>query len=214
MWVCCRIVGCILFALTMFNRVEPLDNLEDPTQLSHHLDALPSADRSKCMTSLIIRATTDPRKKELLMLLPEPVVHEIMEGTRVVRLSFIGLIPGYARVDRISAVLIQLLQGVENCEVCTADPERRTRPLRRLLIALGRSTQTVPRSFLINGIHLTDIHPVIGGGFADIFRGTYDGEAVALKRLRHYTNRSTSRLQENVSGVHWAFSSRTKTDER
>ncbi len=59
----------------------------------------------------------------------------------------------------------------------------------------------VPRSFLISGIHLQDRDAVSGGGFADIFRASYKGQPVALKRLRNFRDSPASKSEEHVSDI-------------
>jgi hypothetical protein len=44
----------------------------------------------------------------------------------------------------------------------------------------------MPSSLFISGVKLLEKDPVVGGGFADIFKASYDGQAVALKRLRFF----------------------------
>lgn len=73
----------------LFCRKELLDNVEDPAQLSHHLNELPPSKRSACIVALICRAIASPSKKGLLMSLSESIVLDILEETRDVRgLSF------------------------------------------------------------------------------------------------------------------------------
>ncbi len=61
----------------------------------------------------------------------------------------------------------------------------------------------VPRSSLIKGVQLQDRDPVAGGGFADIFRASYNGQLVALKRLRNFRDSPVSRSEENVGSISW-----------
>ncbi len=96
--------------------------------------------------------------------------------------------------------------------MCTTGPGQRTLLLRRLLIALSRNTRMVPRSFLIHGIHLQVRDAVSGGGFADIFRATYRGQSVALKRLRNFSNTPISESEESVSNIHQLLSVTIRID--
>lgn len=110
-------------------------------------------------------------------------------------------------VDQVAPFLFlkQILEGAKGCNSCTTDPEQRTHLLRRLLIALSRNTQAVPRSFLINGIEVQDRDAVGGGGFADIFRAIYKDQPVALKRLRTFMNQPVTASEENVSDIRPRF---------
>ncbi len=57
-------------------------------------------------------------------------------------------------------------------------------PLRILLYRLASAARLYPFPFFVHGLHLAKREPVVGGYFADIFRASYDGQEVALKRLR------------------------------
>ncbi len=98
-------MGCnVLVPMIVYSK-ELLNNAEDPTQLSRRLHELSPTKRSGCIVALILRATTSSSKKRFLLSLSEPVVLEIMEETREVRYPFIGPIPRWLRVDRVSDVL-------------------------------------------------------------------------------------------------------------
>ncbi len=81
--------------LKPFDRKNLLDNVKDASQLSQCLTDLPPTKRSNCMAALIIRATTAPSNKGLLMSLPEPTVLDILEETRDV-----CSLPPYAQSQR------------------------------------------------------------------------------------------------------------------
>jgi hypothetical protein len=49
-----------------------------------------------------------------------------------------------------------------------------------------RHTGALPPSFVLDGVVRSGEHPVSGGGFSDIFMGTYKWNSVALKVLRMY----------------------------
>jgi hypothetical protein len=54
-----------------------------------------------------------------------------------------------------------------------------------LLLKLASTSRKFPYSFFVDGVDIgTSRDPVAQGGFADVFRGTYRGQAVALKRPR------------------------------
>ncbi|THH32824.1 hypothetical protein EUX98_g1317 [Antrodiella citrinella] len=56
--------------------------------------------------------------------------------------------------------------------------------LRRLLIKLSKASGVLPSHLFLDEIRCFNRDPVAGGGFADICRGTYYAQPVALKRLR------------------------------
>ncbi|GLB39435.1 putative protein tyrosine kinase [Lyophyllum shimeji] len=59
------------------------------------------------------------------------------------------------------------------------------RKARRLISKVVAGSDKLPTSlFLPAGVVLSDSVPFSGGGFADIYRATYEGQNVALKRLR------------------------------
>jgi hypothetical protein len=53
------------------------------------------------------------------------------------------------------------------------------------MLRLAESSQQLPSSLYVRDIDIgSDRDPVSLGGFADIFQGIYNGQTVALKRLR------------------------------
>jgi hypothetical protein len=59
------------------------------------------------------------------------------------------------------------------------------------MIRMVAATEQFPSSLFISGVDLGDDlrrGPDRVGGLADIYKGTYRGTSVALKRLRTYTN--------------------------
>ncbi|RDB27133.1 Serine/threonine-protein kinase-transforming protein Rmil [Hypsizygus marmoreus] len=63
------------------------------------------------------------------------------------------------------------------------------RRVRRLILKVAKASDTLPASmFLQEGVRLIDPEPYAGGGYSDIYRATYNGQNVALKRLRVYRN--------------------------
>lgn len=56
--------------------------------------------------------------------------------------------------------------------------------LRRLLIRLCKACRILPNSVFLTGVVRTDRDPSAAGGYADIFKGQFGGQTVALKRLR------------------------------
>ncbi|KDQ55759.1 hypothetical protein JAAARDRAFT_133505 [Jaapia argillacea MUCL 33604] len=66
------------------------------------------------------------------------------------------------------------------------DPDLRQR-IGRYLVRLSEAWDVLPSALHIDGVQFMSRDPVAGGGFADIFRGTYHETVVAVKRLRFYT---------------------------
>jgi hypothetical protein len=62
--------------------------------------------------------------------------------------------------------------------------ERQHRIAIYLLIKLASNSGELPPSLFLSGVEIATRDPDAVGGFADIFRGTYQGVAVAIKRLR------------------------------
>ena len=71
--------------------------------------------------------------------------------------------------------------------------------LQRLLITLSKNKKSLPQSLYLHGVVMQGMYAVSGGGFADIFRASYRGQHVALKRLRRFYDRAPSESEENVS---------------
>lgn len=62
--------------------------------------------------------------------------------------------------------------------------------IRRLLVGLSKAAGVLPTSIFLGDVECrgTDRETIAGGGFADIFRATYRGQKVALKRLRVFSS--------------------------
>ena len=81
-------------------------------------------------------------------------------------------------------VIRQCLCDPSPLQVVLANTADHRMSLRILLVKLSKSSTKLPSSLFLNGILCFDRNSVDGGGFADIFRGTYNEQPVALKRLR------------------------------
>ncbi|KAJ6476335.1 kinase-like domain-containing protein [Mycena sanguinolenta] len=68
-----------------------------------------------------------------------------------------------------------------------------TRMALRIVRKLSESCDRLPSSLFIFGVEERDEHPTFGGGFGDIYRASYGGERVALKRMRHFLRGSDLR---------------------
>ncbi|KAJ6486735.1 kinase-like domain-containing protein [Mycena sanguinolenta] len=58
---------------------------------------------------------------------------------------------------------------------------------RQLLQKVSEAGQQLPSSLFITGVNDHDEHPTFAGGFGDVFRASYQGRMVALKRIRIFT---------------------------
>ncbi|KAL0060222.1 MAP kinase kinase kinase [Marasmius tenuissimus] len=61
---------------------------------------------------------------------------------------------------------------------------------------LVKKFQTLPSSLFLHNIKLDGTHPLTGGGFADIYRGTFSGQQVCLKVLRVHTAESARKREK------------------
>ncbi|KAJ7107553.1 kinase-like domain-containing protein, partial [Mycena epipterygia] len=58
---------------------------------------------------------------------------------------------------------------------------------RRLMGQLAGAQDQLPSSLFISGVNDRDEHPTFAGGFGDIYRASYQGKMVALKRIKTFT---------------------------
>ncbi|KAL4248619.1 Serine/Threonine Kinase and Pseudokinase [Abortiporus biennis] len=81
---------------------------------------------------------------------------------------------------------IQRMSSAEMMAKGIKDPNERKRFLLRMLIQVVKQHRTIPTSLCLKYVRLVDREKVDGGGFADVFKGTYAGQVVALKSMRYY----------------------------
>ncbi|KAF8216543.1 kinase-like domain-containing protein [Mycena galopus ATCC 62051] len=65
---------------------------------------------------------------------------------------------------------------------------------RRLLVKLSEASDTLPKSLFIRGVSNLDKEATFGGTFGDIYRASYGGEDVALKRIRVFQRDSARHM--------------------
>ncbi|KAJ7141851.1 kinase-like domain-containing protein [Mycena crocata] len=65
-------------------------------------------------------------------------------------------------------------------------PQENCAMARRIIRRLSEACNTLPSSIFITGVTNCDNHYSFGGGYADIYRASYKGQPVALKRLREH----------------------------
>lgn len=66
---------------------------------------------------------------------------------------------------------------------------------RRLIVRLSEACDLLPSSLAIDGVEDTSLHPLFGGTFGDIYKAQFQGNHVALKRLRLFQMDSAENLQ-------------------
>lgn len=81
---------------------------------------------------------------------------------------------------------LQFIQVLHNNPLWNKEDRDTYRKAHRLLIQLSKACDNLPSSLFISGVLRLDEEAMYGGGFADIFRAIYNGNEVALKRLRVY----------------------------
>jgi hypothetical protein len=59
---------------------------------------------------------------------------------------------------------------------------------------VARQTGTLPTSFILQGVKKESENAVAGGGFADVYVGTYASQKVALKVLRVFVKDNRRRI--------------------
>jgi hypothetical protein len=65
-----------------------------------------------------------------------------------------------------------------------------------LVVKLSESCGILPPALNITGVRNCSKASVAGGGFADIFRGSYRGKDVALKRLRYFDDQECGKIHK------------------
>jgi hypothetical protein len=97
--------------------------------------------------------------------------------------------------------LIQSSQAIDKQAFPFNDDSQRSRhSAHRLLVKLSENCGILPSILSIAGIENCSKEPVAGGGFADIFRASYRGEDVALKRLRDFQVHQQREMIHRVGG--------------
>ncbi|KAK7045989.1 hypothetical protein VNI00_006984 [Paramarasmius palmivorus] len=67
---------------------------------------------------------------------------------------------------------------------CTMDQHALKHKVQRLLVKLSEAQDILPSSLFIKGVKRQDSDAHLGGSFGDIYRATYRGSEVAIKRIR------------------------------
>ncbi|KAJ7091357.1 kinase-like domain-containing protein [Mycena belliarum] len=79
---------------------------------------------------------------------------------------------------------IDLIQDILDKGSIPSGDEPSIMKARRLLVRLSEASDTLPSSLFIRGVSRLDKEATFGGTFGDIYRATFEGQTVALKRIR------------------------------
>ncbi|KAJ7616201.1 kinase-like domain-containing protein [Mycena polygramma] len=85
---------------------------------------------------------------------------------------------------------LDALQHILNCG--SLPTATYTTKARRLMQKLSEAQDQLPTALFITGVYDPDEHPTFGGGFGDVYRASYDGKRVAVKRIRTFSAESTN----------------------
>ena len=66
----------------------------------------------------------------------------------------------------------------------------------KLLVRCAHERAVLPPGLFLSGVERDGSHPVGGGGFSDVWKGTYQGQAVAIKILRVFTNQDNAEMRK------------------
>ncbi len=58
------------------------------------------------------------------------------------------------------------------------------RRIHRVTVRLAQASDRLPSTVFIEGVALSDQHPVGGGSYADVYKGDFNGVEVAVKKVR------------------------------
>jgi hypothetical protein len=68
------------------------------------------------------------------------------------------------------------------------------------MLRISKVLEVLPQALFVDGIHCPNLmHPVSGGGQADIFQGYHQYHKVALKRLRVFSSESERNVIHQAS---------------
>ncbi|KAJ6591584.1 kinase-like domain-containing protein [Mycena vulgaris] len=79
---------------------------------------------------------------------------------------------------------VDLIQDVLDKGSIQKEDDGFTLKARRLLVKLSEASDTLPSSLFIQGVSRLEKEATFGGTFGDIYRASYGGQDVALKRIR------------------------------
>ncbi|KAK0188947.1 hypothetical protein F5146DRAFT_1140510 [Armillaria mellea] len=127
----------------------------------------------------VLGLSDDPRVREALQA-DEEVIAGLLHH---VSQSDSDLEEVLALLDDDAQNFLNVVQDVLDRGFFLGDPAEGLKA-RRLLVKLSSTCYKLPSKLFIEGVELSDAHATFGGGFGDVFRASYKGQAVALKRMR------------------------------
>jgi hypothetical protein len=65
----------------------------------------------------------------------------------------------------------------------------------KALLALSKISGLYPESLILKGIEMAP-HPIVRGGFGDVYKGELDGQKVAVKMLKIYQTSDMSKYHK------------------
>ena len=77
----------------------------------------------------------------------------------------------------------------------------------RVLRKVSASCGVLPRSYRLEGVTLDDIIPYASGGFADIWKGQWDGNRVCVKAFRTQAGANLEKIKRVCGGLSTRVSS-------
>ncbi|KAF7348451.1 Kinase-like protein [Mycena venus] len=156
------------------------------------------------LLSMITLPDSDPERPSQLRLDLEEVEAQI--GTFLTRIIFSRRARRAARrlEGGDAQYLVDAIHDVLN-RGTLPDAKSRSKA-RQLMQKLFEAGEQLPSSLFITGVNDHDEHPTFHGGFGDVYRASYQGKMVALKRIRTFTADSTThrnRLQFFKEALVW-----------
>ncbi|KAK0238894.1 hypothetical protein EDD85DRAFT_524112 [Armillaria nabsnona] len=162
-----------------------LDTLKDHSDALKSFNAVTSLVRSQVYRGSLLQIASvlgvsdDPRVREALQA-DEEVIADLLHR---VSQSDSDREEVLALLDDDAQNFLNVVQDVLDRGFLLGDPAEGLKA-RRLLVKLSSTCYKLPSKLFIEGVELSDAHATFGGGFGDVFRASYNGQAVALKRMR------------------------------
>ncbi|KAK0217921.1 kinase-like domain-containing protein [Armillaria fumosa] len=162
-----------------------LDTLKDHSDALKSFNAVTSLVRSQVYRGSLLQIASvlglsdDPRVREALQA-DEEVIADLLHH---VSQSDSDREEVLALLDDDAQNFLNVVQDVLDRGFLLDDPAEGLKA-RRLLVKLSSTCYKLPSKLFIEGVELSDAHATFGGGFGDVFRASYNGQVVALKRMR------------------------------
>jgi hypothetical protein len=72
------------------------------------------------------------------------------------------------------------------------DPLHKSRHV-KVLLKLSRASGLYPKCFVLTGVEI-EPHPIARGGYGDVYKGSLQGQTIAVKALRIYKTSDLEKL--------------------